>query len=139
MRVNKVTSNSAAVSTSASKVIYITIAVLFVFVLCSIFLRSWLNDRGKLPTGDSAWLINISHQVEVKEKGASIYISPPWDTRYARLYSQSLSHSGLQHKRKRSDDKRDIKLIAPDTGSYWIEAGFRVHVSSLVRSGNSIF
>jgi transglutaminase-like putative cysteine protease len=134
MSTNKVTSESAAKPSSASKAIYITIAVLLVFVLCSLFIRSWLSDRDKLPSGDSAWMINISHQIEVQEKGASLYIPPPWDTRYSRLFSQSLSHSGLQLKRKRSDDKRDIKLIASETGKYRVETEFRVHVSSLVRT-----
>jgi len=134
MSAKKVIAKSAAETASVSKAIYITIAVLLVFVLCSVLMRSWLGDKDKLPTGDSAWLINVSHQVEVLEKGASIYISPPWDTRYAKLYSQSLSHSGLQQKRKRSDNRRDIKLIAPEAGNYRIETEFRVHVSSLIRS-----
>ena len=134
MSANKVTNRSAAEATSAPKAIYITIAVLLVFVLCSAFLRSWFSDKGQLPSGDSAWMIKLSHQIEVQEKGASIYISPPWDTRFVRLYSQSLSHSGLQQKRKRSDNRRDIKLIAPESGSYWIETEFGIHVSSLVRS-----
>ena len=134
MSTNKVTSESTAKPSSASKAIYITIAVLLVFVLCSLFIRSWLSDKDILPTGDSAWMINISHQIEVQEKGASIYIPPPWDTRHSRLFSQSLSHSGLQQKRKRSDNKRDIKLVASETGNYRVETEFRVHVSSLVRS-----
>lgn len=131
---NKVTSKSAAEPASASKAIYITIVVLLVFVLFSLFIRSWLSDKDNLPVGDSAWMINISHQVVVQEKGASIYISPPWDTRYSRLFSQSLSHSGLQLKRKRSDNRRDINLVASETGNYRVETEFRVHVSSLVRS-----
>ncbi len=134
MSTNKVTSESTVKPSSASKAIYITIAVLLVFVLCSFFMRGWLSDKDKLPVGDSAWMINISHQVVVQEKGASISLSPPWDTRYSRLFSQSLSHSGLQQKRKRSDNKRDIKLIASETGNYRVETEFRVHVSSLVRS-----
>ena len=134
MGIKKVKPQFRVAPTPASKAIYITIAVLLVFVLCSLFIRSWLSDKDNLPVGDSAWMINISHQVVVQEKGASIYISPPWDTRYSRLFSQSLSHSGLQLKRKRSDNRRDINLVASETGNYRVETEFRVHVSSLVRS-----
>ena len=134
MGIKKVKPESGAAPTPASKAVYITIVVLLVFVLCSFLVRSWLSDKDKLPVGDSAWMINVSHQVVVLEKGASVYIAPPWDTRYARLFSQSLLHSGLQLKRKRSDNRRDIKLIAPEAGSYRVETEFRVHVSSLVRT-----
>ena len=119
---------------AASKAVYITIGVLLIFVLSAAFLRSWLSDKDQLPTGDSAWMINVTHQVVVLERGASIYISPPWDTRFSRLFSQSLSHSGLRQKRTRSDNKRDILLVAPETGKYTIGTNFSIHVSSLPRS-----
>lgn len=119
---------------NAPAAIYITIVILLVFVIFSVSMRSWLNHSEQLPSGDSAWMINLSHQVEAQEKGASIYISPPWDTRYARLFSQSLSHSGLRQKRNKTNNKRDILLLAPVAGKYTIETSFGIHVSSLLRS-----
>lgn len=87
MNTKKVTSESVTEPLSASKAVYVTIGMLLVFVLSAVFLRSWLSDKDQLPTGDSAWTINISHQIKVQEKGASIYIPPPWDTRFSRLFS----------------------------------------------------
>ncbi len=134
MRTKKTNPTPAVSPENAPAAIYITIAILLVFVLFSIAMRGWLNHSEQLPTGDSAWTINISHRIEAQEKGASIYISPPWDTRYARLFSQSLSHSGLRQKRTKADNKRDILLLAPIAGKYTIETSFGVHVSSLLRS-----
>jgi transglutaminase-like putative cysteine protease len=134
MTTKKVTATTATEPASATAAIYITIAVLLVFALFSFFLRGGLSVEEKLPSGDSAWTIAVSHQVEVHEKGAAIYISPPWDTRYSRLFSQSLSHNGLRQKRTKTDNKRDILLIAPEIGKYKIETNFSVHVSSLLRS-----
>ncbi len=119
---------------SASKPVYVTIIILFAFVLLSVFVRNWLHDPDQLPTGDSAWTINITHQIEVHEKGASIYISPPWDTRYSRMFSQALSHYGFRQKRKKSENRRDITLIAPVAGTYTVETIFSIHISALARS-----
>ncbi len=134
MSTKKVNPAPAVKQENASSAIYITIAILLVFVLFSISMRSWLKHSDQLPTGDSAWMINISHQVEAQEKGAKIYISPPWDTHYARLFSQSVSHSGLRQKRTKADHKREILLLAPVAGKYSIDTSFGVHVSSLLRS-----
>ena len=68
MSTKKVTAEPAAEPISASRAIYITISVLLLFVLCSVLLRSWFSDKGQLPTGDSAWMIKLSHQVVVQEK-----------------------------------------------------------------------
>ena len=123
---------------SVTNTIYLTIGVLLVIAVLSFLLRSWLNNDEHLPSGDSAWMINIAYQVEALEKGAAIYISPPWDTRYSRLFSQSVSHSGLRQKRTKPEIKRDIMLIAPEAGVYDIDTDFRVHISSLARSAPAI-
>ena len=132
MSANKHTSEQA--EQPASSAIYLTIGVLLLIAVASALLRSWQNIDERLPAGDSAWMINIAYQVEALEKGAAIYISPPWDTRYSRLFSQSVSHSGLRQKRTRAEKKRDIMLIAPEVGVYDIVTDFRVHISSLART-----
>ena len=128
--------NNAPVSSAGSvtKMIYLTIGALLIIAVLSFLLRSWFSHDEHLPTGDSAWLINITYQVEALDKGAAIYISPPWDTRFSRLFSQSLSHTGLTQKRTRAEKKRDIMLIAPEAGVYDIVTDFRVHISSLART-----
>ena len=115
-----------------SKTLYITISFLFVFAILSITLRVSMRSEAGLPTGDSAWSISLSHDIEAKAKGAAIFIPPPWDTRNARLYSQALSHPGLRLRRTKSDRKdRDIVLSAPDAGRYTVESEFNIYVSHL--------
>lgn len=105
------------------------------FALIAVSARNWVQNEDKLPSGDSAWTIDIVQQVTALDKGASISIPPPWDTRYARMFAQSLSHSGLRQKRGKSNlEKRDIVLVAPKAGNYTVAATFSIHVSSLARS-----
>jgi transglutaminase-like putative cysteine protease len=120
---------------SPAKAIYVTIILLIVFALVAISCRVWVQSADEFPMGDSAWKISLTNQITVQEKGATFSIFPPWDTRYARMFAQSLSHTGLRQKRVRSeDDKRDILLVAPKTGVFTVEAVFSIHVSSLARS-----
>ena len=64
-----------------------------------------------------------------------MFIPPPWDTRHARLYSQSLSHPGLRLRRTKSDLKdRNIVLTAPKAGHYTIGSEFNMYVSHLPHS-----
>ena len=122
-------------SEPSSRAAYITIAVLVMFALLAFATRIWVQQEDELPSGDSAWTISIVQQITALDKGASFSIPPPWDTRYARMFAQSLSHTGLRQKRIKSDSSlRDIVLIAPKAGNYTTEAIFSIHISSLARS-----
>lgn len=114
---------------------YIWAVVLLIFALLAVSARISLKHEDGLPAGDSAWTINIYSEIEAMEKAALIHVPPPWDTRNARLFAQSLSHSGMRQKRVKSGSNiRDIVLVAPNPGYYSIETVFSVHVSSLARS-----
>lgn len=120
---------------TAPKIIYGTIIGLILFAFLAVAARNWIQKTEELPSGDSAWTISVVQQFVALEKGATLSIPPPWDTQYARMYAQSLSHNGLRQKRTKSEvEKRDIVLIAPKAGNYVTEAIFSVHVSSLARS-----
>ena len=115
-----------------SKTLYLTISFLLLFAILSTSLRVITRSDDRLPTGDSAWSISMSTQVEALDKDAIIFIPPPWDTRHARLYSQSLSHHGLRQRRTKSDQKdRNIVLTAPKAGHYTIESNFNIYISHL--------
>ena len=115
-----------------SKTPYLTISFLLAFAIVSISLRVFLRSDDGLPAGDTAWSVSISHTVEALDKGAVVFIPPPWDTRHARLYSQSLSHPGLRQRRTKTDQKdRDIVLTAPEAGHYTVESIFKIYVSYL--------
>lgn len=115
-----------------SKALYLTISFLFMFAIISTSLRVFTRSNDGLPAGDSAWSISISYQVEALDKGAVLFIPPPWDTQHARLYSQSLSHPGLRQRRTKTDKKdRNIVLTAPKAGHYSIESVFNIYVSYL--------
>lgn len=114
------------------KAIYLSIALLLIFAMIAISLRAILRTEDGLPTGDSAWSISAWHIIDASDKGAAVFIPPPWDTRHARLYSQSLSHPGLRQNRTKTDKKnRDIVLIAPQPGQYTIKSTFKIYVSHL--------
>ena len=86
-----------ALETNAStNTVKLTIAFLLMFAIVSISFRVLMRSDGALPSGDSAWTINAWHIIEASDKGATVFIPPPWDTRNARLYSQSLHHPGLR-------------------------------------------
>lgn len=115
-----------------SKTIYLTILFLFLFAILSTSLRVTMRSADSLPAGDSAWSIRLSHEIEALDKGAVLYIPPPWDTQHARLYSQSLSHPGLRQRRTKTDQKdRNIVLTAPEAGHYNIESVFNIYISQL--------
>jgi len=115
-----------------TRVLYLSIVLLLVIAFAATTLRTNLRSEDALPTGDSAWSINAWHVIDVAEKDATVSISPPWDTSHARLYSQSLSHPGLNLRRTKTDKKnRDIVLSAPKPGQYTINFTFNVYVSHL--------
>lgn len=119
----------------SSKTVYVMIFSLFLFALSAVSYRVLISGNNDLPTGDSAWTISAFLQVQTYEKAASVQISPPWDTPYARMFAQSLVHPELQLKRsKKILNKRDIMLVAATPGTYIVNAEFDVHVSSLPRS-----
>ena len=113
------------------KVLFLTIGALVVFALLSVSLRTVTRLDDRLPTGDSAWVLNLALRMQAEEKG-TLSISPPWDTRHARLYSQTLTHPGMRQRRTKTDAKdRDIVLAAPKAGSYQVESRFSIYVSHL--------
>ena len=114
------------------KTLYLTITVLLLFAILATTLRIIMRSDDSLPAGDSAWSIRIIHVIEATDQAAVIAIPPPWDTRHARLYSQSMSHPGLRQHRTKMDKKdRDVVLTAPKTGQYTIESEFNIYVSHL--------
>lgn len=119
---------------TAKKAFSIILLLLLVAIL-AISLRTSMIRDNDLPGGDSAWSINLVLQLETYEKASSVQISPPWDTTFTRMYAQSLAHPELQLKRtKKTDNNRDIILIAADPGKYTVNAAFNIHVSALQRS-----
>ena len=119
----------------SDKKAYIIIFLLVSLALSVISFRLFVTANNGLPTGDSAWTIKLLLQLESYEKAASIQVPPPWDTQYTRLFAQSLEHPELQLKRtKKTDNKRDITLVASAPGKYTINADFNIHLSSLPRS-----
>ena len=92
----------------------------------------------QLPAGDSAWKISIGVQGNITEKGQEVFISPVINTRFARLYAQSLSHAGMMQRRvKRNPDSRDIVLTALKTGPVEITVQFELHLRTLAINGGN--
>ena len=119
----------------SDKKAYLIILSLVLLAISVITFRLFLTDNKSLPTGDSAWTINLFLQLETYEKAASIQIPPPWDTKFTRMFAQSLTHPELQLKRaEKSENKRDVMLVAATPGKYIINTEFNIHVASLPRS-----
>ena len=117
-------------SASKSKLVHITIILLLVFTVLMISYRFIFKNEDGVPTGDSAWTITINHKIKVLEKGASVHISPPWNTIQTKLYAQSMTHPGFRQKRIQTGKKeRDIVLVASQPGNFNIETAFSIYVS----------
>ena len=115
-----------------TKLIMLSVAALLLFASASIALRLLLRSDAGLPAGDSAWSVTVTYTGEATNKGAAVFLPPPWDTKHARVYAQSLSHPGLRLRRTKADKKnRDIILTAPKPGEYAIESVFKIYVSHL--------
>ncbi len=119
---------------ASKKFIYI---IVLVFIFLTIFVVAYkiLNQNiDELPTGDSAWKINLTVLANANKKGATVKIPRPWDTPYSRMYAQSVSHYGLREKKTGERKKnREIILVATEPGSYAIKSEFSVQISSIPR------
>jgi hypothetical protein len=110
------------------------VALLVVFAVAAITIRLMLRQPGNFPAGDTAWAVTILADVQVPEAGALVSLAPPWDTRHARLYGQSLLHPGMRQRRSKKDQfKRDVVLAATRAGKMSIEARFDLHISQVPR------
>ena len=119
----------------SAKKAFSIILLLLLFAILVISFRTSMTRDNDLPGGDSAWSINLLLQLETYEKASSVQIPPPWDTTFTRMYAQSLAHPELQLKRtKKTDNNRDITLIAASPGIHTVNAEFNIHVSALQRS-----
>lgn len=115
-----------------NKSAYLSIAVLLAIAIAAAMLRTSLRTDEGLPAGDTAWSVRITHIVETADDAATIALPPPWDTRHARLYSQSITHLGLRQRRSGSDKKnRDIMLTTSKAGEYTISSQFNIYVSHM--------
>ncbi|MCW8964140.1 MAG: transglutaminase-like domain-containing protein [Gammaproteobacteria bacterium] len=106
---------------------------LLVFVALAVSTARYLMQTpGSAPSGDSAWSVTLEAQIDAPEAGATIQIAPPWDTRYARFYGQSLIHAGMRQQRVKAKH-RDIVLVSTRAGRLSVNAKFDLHISHIPR------
>ncbi len=92
----------------------------------------YMNDKGHLPAGDSAWKVSLAVHASALEKGQEIHVSPVINTRFARLYSQSIHHPGMAQKRvKKKPESRDIVLSALRPGITEVGVVFEIHLRAI--------
>lgn len=134
---NPQSSDDAPASDSKHSIFVIVISLL-VFALVAMAIRISFQQADNFPTGDQVWTVDLNAEVYAPEVGALVKISPPWDTRHARLYGQNILHPGMRFRRTKADQKnRDIILVATRTGKLKIEVIYDLHLSELPRPGPS--
>lgn len=120
---------------AGSRHLAIAVTLLVLFAAAAVTTRLMLQQTGKFPAGDSAWSVTLTADIHAPAAGALVRVAPPWDTRHARLYGQSLIHPGMRQRRTRKDkSNRDIVLVATRAGEMSIEARFDLHISQVPRT-----
>ncbi len=92
---------------------------------------------GGLASGDSAWLLQWTIDFRASKPGVVLEVAPPWETAYARVYGQSLTHSGLRLQRlKVAQNSRAIVAVTKRAGAFTVTAEFNIHLSPRSRQSN---
>ncbi len=110
------------------------IFILLLFFIIATAVRLVLHKTGQFSSGDTAWSVTLESHLYIPKAGALIKIAPPWDTKHARFYGQSLFHPGMRQRRTKIDhNNRDIMLVTTRAGQLEIEARFDLLVSQVPR------
>jgi hypothetical protein len=130
-----VESNTLSDFLNRNRHLLIVISLLVVFAVVATSIRILLSSTGSFTTGDSAWSATLIADIVAADKGTMLEISPPWNTRHARLYGQSQYHPGLRQRRTRDDKQnRNIILATIRGGELNLQIRFDFHISQQPRS-----
>jgi len=105
-------------------VFIITLLVIFAVVMG---ITRYLIYGSQESTGaDTFWVVTLDAKLHGTDGSGKLFIEMPWDTRYVRLFGQSVSHPGMRIKRSTEDDsnRRKITLLPSTSGTYPVRIQF---------------
>lgn len=92
--------------------------------------REGLRSEEHIPAGDSTWRLTLSISVDALKRGATVKLSPPWNTKHIRVYAQNVSHPGAIMRRQTGNARnREINAVSARTGQIQLSAMFDLHMS----------
>ena len=106
---------------------------LTIFALTMGSVRYFIYDDQESDGAENYWSVTLDIKLNILDEAGKLFIEMPWDTRYVRLYGQSVSHLGMKIKRSTSDEpgKRKITLLPTAAGSYAVRLQFSFYQSYL--------
>ncbi len=116
---------------NARKAVPWVVGVLLVSGVVCVGARVHLRRQMSLVPGDSLWRISYSIEFHARKHGARLRLGIPSDTPHARVFRQSLLHSGLTPVRRGPSraGNREADLVALQPGLCSASARFDVHLS----------
>lgn len=82
------------------------------------------------------WRLTWTITADARKQGASIRLSPPWDTAYSRVFGQNLWHPGLRVQRLgKTDQRREIVMVTTREGLVNLVSMFDIHSKARARPG----
>jgi len=115
---------------SSKNPIHVTIIVLVILGVLSFATRTLFESNEQIPEGDTFWKFRWTVQIEAFERGTSLRLFPPINTKNARVIAQEFFHPGLRIQRTYNQLKptREIRVKSGSAGRYVFEAQFTIHV-----------
>lgn len=106
-------------------------ATLAVCGLAAIASRVIVAAGNSAPPGDRLWTVRVITGVLAQSGGTTVYVAAPADTRWMRLYGQTVEHPGLERRvaprRAGVPSSRVVVARAPMPGRYLVRSVFQVH------------
>ena len=113
-------------------IVFRLITVLILVALAIVFMRIIFSENEALSRGDSAWTVSYSVSINVIEKGEEFRVSAIQNSRYLKVYGQSLYHPGMQQKKiKKSSDAAEIVFVANAKGDLPLRVSFDIFLSPI--------
>ena len=99
--------------------------------IAAVTARVLVAERSASSSPDQLWTVRVFTAVTADSAGATVTIAAPADTRWMRLYGQSVEHPGLERRiaprRTGMAVSRILVARAPVPGQYQIASVFQVH------------
>ncbi len=106
-------------------------AALVVCGLAAVASRAIVAKGNASSPGDRLWTVTVLTGLLAENRGATVSVAAPADTRWMRLYGQTVEHPGLERRvaprRTGIPASRVVVARAPMPGRYLVRSVFQVH------------
>ncbi len=106
-------------------------AALAVCGLAAVASRAIVAAGNSPSPGDQLWTVRVLTGLLAESRDTTVYVAAPADTRWMRLYGQTVEHPGLERRvaprRTGAPASRIVVARAPMPGRYLVRSMFQVH------------